>query len=78
MLIVSCPHCNDPVEIAQINCGIFRHGVYKHNYEPIPPHSSQSECNRLVFEGEIYGCGKPFQIRTEPSGQLTVFECDYI
>jgi hypothetical protein len=35
MLIVKCPHCNESVIIEQINCAIFRHGVYKINNDQI-------------------------------------------
>ena len=25
--IVECPHCNEPIIIEKLNCGIFRHGI---------------------------------------------------
>lgn len=78
MFVVQCPHCNDPVWIEQINCGIFRHGIFRHNHEQIPPHAPESECNRLIREEQIYGCGKPFQVILNPSGQVIVQICDYI
>lgn len=61
-LIIECPHCSEIVQIEQINCGIFRHAVYKYNMEPIPPHSTQQECEELVEKELVWGCGKPFQI----------------
>lgn len=73
MFIITCPHCHQFVWIEQINCGIFRHGIYKHNYQQIPPHSTKEECDRLISQDLILGCGKPFQI----VGQ-TVQICDYI
>jgi hypothetical protein len=79
MFIVTCPHCHADVWIEQVNCGIFRHGVFKHNYQQIPPHASRSECDQYVFEGQIHGCGKPFQVVEQPNGQQPdVRPCEYI
>jgi hypothetical protein len=63
-LHIKCPHCflEILVNIKEINCAIFRHGVYKHNMEQINPHLCKSECDRLFNENLIYGCGKPFKI----------------
>lgn len=61
MYIVICPHCGEYAIIVEINCTIFRHGVYKTNMQPINPHASKEECERLLASGEIYGCGKPFK-----------------
>lgn len=73
-MIITCPHCRDPVWIDQLNCRIFRHGVFKHNYEQIPPHSPKTDCDRFVELNLIYGCGKPFCI--DLNGQVVT--CDYI
>jgi hypothetical protein len=72
-MIVECPHCNCIIYISELNCKIFRHGVFKHNMEPIPPHSSKHACELYIKDNLIWGCGKPFQIK----GNLAV-ECDYI
>lgn len=77
MYIVSCPHCNSLVQIESINCGIFRHAVYKHTNAPIPPHMRKEECDRLFASGEVWGCAKPFRV-TLQGGQLDVSICDYI
>lgn len=76
--IVTCPHCNSPVVIEQVNCAIFRHASRKTDGTQIDPHTPQSECERLVREDKIYGCGKPFQIHQDPSGQWIAVICDYI
>lgn len=73
MLIVTCPHCGEYVEIIELNCRIFRHGVYKKNMTQINPHMPQPECEALVKADEIYGCGKPFRINA-----ITAEICDYI
>jgi hypothetical protein len=77
MNIVTCPHCNDLVQIEQVNCGIFRHAVFKCNNEPIPPHLSKDECQRLTEESSIYGCAKPFRIVYE-NNEIKAVVCDYI
>lgn len=69
--MMSCPHCNDFVDIIEINCGIFRHGVFKDSFQQIDPHLPKSECERVL--PLIYGCGKPFKYDGE---KLVV--CDYI
>lgn len=63
---VVCPHCNTWVLIEEINCGIFRHGVNKQTGFQIPPHLDKESCDRLFSLGEIYGCGKPFKIVSNP------------
>ena len=69
---MECPHCTGIVEIIAINCGIFRHGIYK-NGEQIPPHLPKIECDRLARLDMIYGCGKPFKYENEK-----LVACDYI
>ncbi len=75
-LIIQCPHCHATILIARrdLNCRIFRHGVYKSTGQGIPPHAPRDECERLVTQGLIYGCGKPFQIDEKECPVV----CDYI
>jgi hypothetical protein len=58
----ACPNCMGAVVVPvnMLNCKIFRHGTHKISREPINPHASEPECRRLVKEGLIEGCGKPF------------------
>jgi DNA-directed RNA polymerase subunit RPC12/RpoP len=77
MLLVICPHCNSQIEILELNCKIFRHGVYKKNHQQINPHASKSECDYLAQNDLIYGCGKPFQIIQKDNNYETII-CDYI
>lgn len=83
IMIILCPHCKDTVIIEQLNCCIFRHGVFKDSGQQIQPHAPKSECDNLVDNGLIFGCGKPFQILKEESDQsnfqkMKVVICDYI
>jgi hypothetical protein len=41
------------------------------------PHASKEECERLVREGLIYGCGKPMLI-VRKTDEYGVEGCDYI
>lgn len=77
--IFVCLHCNQPfvVHHNEFNCRILRHGVFKHNLQPINPHSSKEECDKLVYDDVIYGCGKPLQIVDSNDG-YQVIVCDYI
>jgi hypothetical protein len=70
-----CPHCNTAIQVLKdaINCTIFRCGVWKQNGQPIAPHTSRQECERLVNENLIFGCGNPFKF-----DGITVEKCDFI
>jgi len=76
-IVIDCPYCNAPVLIEKLNCRIFRHGTYKKNNEQINPHASKEECNELLINNMIYGCGKPFQIIMK-EGKWVAVNCEYI
>lgn len=78
-IIVLCPQCHNNVLIMEneINCAIFRHGIYKNNFKQINPHEKKEACDRLVEEGSIHGCGKPFKLIKEENEYKAVI-CDYI
>ena len=71
--IVNCPNCNQLIIIEQFNCAIFRCGIYRENYQQIPPHLGQKECEDLVKRCLIYGCASPFRIVNGIAER-----CDYI
>jgi len=60
--LIQCLNCQVSiwVPVNQINCRIFRCGVYKADSQPIHPHLSKDECTRLVSENLIFGCGTAF------------------
>lgn len=72
-----CPYkdCNMLIEVKKdmINCKIFRHGIYKNNFNMMNPHEKKEECIRLKENNLIFGCGKPFKFDGEK-----VEICDYI
>lgn len=75
-----CPQCNEIVEVEQnqVNCCIFRHGIFEVNgsQQQIPPHSSKQQCDKFVEDGLLEGCGKPFRfVFGSPN---YVEKCDYI
>jgi hypothetical protein len=75
--VFNCPHCQMLVQVPRdgLNCQIFRHGVLKSNPDvQVPPHASQAECEQLVANGLIYGCGKPFIYRGGDTAEI----CGYI
>lgn len=75
-LIVECPHCFDQIIIYknEINCRIFRHGIYKNTGMNMNPHENKNECDRLYANDEIYGCGKPFKLDNDDKPVI----CEYI
>ena len=77
--IFQCPQCQDFIMVKdnELNCRIFRHGVYKDTFQPINPHAPQSLCQQLLVADQIYGCGRPFQI-VDRQGQLYSQCCPYI
>ena len=75
--MISCPHCNEIIIIEKINCGIFRHGIYKNTLQQIDPHLCKEKCEKLIYENIIIGCGKPFRIHKENNQWIAVI-CEYI
>ncbi len=71
-MFVECPHCSQMIEIIELNCRIFRCGIFKSNYKQIDPHLSKSDCMRLVADNCIFGCGKPFRILDTKSNQQAI------
>ncbi len=75
-----CPHCEDEIEVLkrEINCGIFRHAIFK-----VPPHSAANQphapevvCQKAVLEGSVHGCAKPFElIKRNNTWEIAV--CEY-
>jgi hypothetical protein len=76
--IINCPNCDTYLCITELNCCIFRCGIYKKTNEQINPHLSEEKCNILIKNDLIYGCGKPFQIIIQDNGDWIVQKCDYI
>ena len=76
-IYVECPHCGFMVQILSINCGIFRHGVFKNNNQQINPHGTEAYCQDLIEKDLIYGCGKPFKLVKNTDG-YTAVKCAYI
>lgn len=76
---IKCPYCNEYIIIEQVNCAIFRHGIYKSNYIQINPHALKNECEELINNNLIYGCGKPFRIEYNTDTKKWIaIECEYI
>ena len=59
-----CPHCSGQIIIYknEINCGIFRHGIFKDSGLQIDSHGSKEYCDNLVISNSIHGCSKPFKL----------------
>ena len=78
-IIVLCPNCEQSILILKkkIGCSIFRHGVYKKNNKPIDPHTKEEDCNKMINENLIYGCGKPFRLINDKNEYKAII-CDYI
>jgi len=82
VFVFVCPHCDGTVVVHQseVNCQIFRHGIMKDTCNQINPHLSKQDCDYLVDNELIYGCGKPFRMYrdNESSNWNYVDICDYI
>jgi len=74
LLIIECPHCMQNIEIIELNCRIFRCGIFKDTNQQINPHLDEISCKALKEKDLIYGCGKPFKILEDN----TVVICEYI
>ena len=75
-----CPHCGGSIEVLKkdLNCKIFRHGIYKETMQPLAPHSSKDICDEARMSGKIYGCGKPFKICILSDSAAIIVTCKYI
>jgi len=72
-MIVRCPHCHIAIQIAELNCAIFRCGVLRATGEQIPPHAPRQQCMALRARKAIWGCGRPFRVvrgRAHPCGYI--------
>lgn len=73
-IVYECPHCQRSIIIIELNCKIFRCGIFKDTGKQLNPHASKDECDRVLKENLIYGCGKPFRITHDKK----LIICDYI
>lgn len=73
--LVFCPHCSGGIIIEKINCGIFRHAIFKVNGQLVPPHTPKHVLDEYIEKEMIYGCGKPFKYQR---GDAVPVICDYI
>jgi hypothetical protein len=69
----SCPHCGIYIEVIEMNCKIFRCGIYKKDGTQINSHLSKEECEKLG--DTIWGCGGAFCYDEE---KKIMVKCDYI
>jgi hypothetical protein len=82
-IVVDCPHCKEPILIEQLNCCIFRHGIFKNNMLQIDPHTPKNLCEHYIEHQLIIGCGNPFKVilndnsKNEDDKCIAVV-CDYI
>lgn len=83
-IVFKCPHCQEDescqdgilVYLKEINCAIFRHGVFKDSGNQMPPHAPKDECDKLAKEDKIIGCGKPYEI-VKINSEYKIQKCDY-
>jgi hypothetical protein len=61
----------------EINCAIFRHGVFKNTGMQVNPHESKEICDKLFSDNVIYGCCKPFQLHQKENNYVAEV-CGYI
>ena len=62
--IYTCPHCSIDIEIAQLNCGIFRCGIFQlknGSFRQLPKHGTQDNIQKIKDNFLVYGCGNPIK-----------------
>ena len=74
----NCPNCQDEIIVNknELNCKIFRHAIYKNNFEQVNPHLDYKSCERLKNADLVYGCCKPFEI-VYKDNKLYAVICEY-
>lgn len=77
--IFACPHCDNMIQVQtkDINCRIFRHGVFKQSQQALPPHASKEMCDKAVASLCLLGCGKPFEMVQTGETSWVVNQCEY-
>ena len=77
--LFECPNCDNIIQVSpnELNCRIFRHAVLKSNGQQINPHAPKEECDILINNNLIYGCGLPFKIYTLNDSMYAI-SCGYI
>lgn len=80
MYRLKCPYCKGLIEVLkkELNCKIFRHGVYKSSMQQINPHEAKGVCDTIKKEDKIFGCGKPFQVDVLENGIAYIKKCGYL
>lgn len=79
--VFTCPHCSDMIQVLEkeLNCCIFRHATYKDSMKQVNPHLPKEQCDKLILEGTVLGCCKPFRFFKGNDGVKSyVAKCDYI
>ena len=73
--LVACPNpaCHMAIIVEELNCAIFRCGIFKDTYQQIPPHLTKKDCLDLIEKKLIYGCATPFRV-VNRKAEI----CDYI
>ena len=68
-----CPHCELAIQVDknQVNCHIFVHGQIKSTGEQVNPHSSLEQCEYLIKNDLIHGCGKPFKFFRDDEDEIS-------
>jgi hypothetical protein len=72
------------IEVIELNCKIFRCGIYKDTFQQINPHMIKDDCDNLVKNNLIFGCSKPFMVIVEINEinkintEYNTVICDYI
>lgn len=75
--ILLCPHCDGPLVVEELRCGIFRHGVFRDSGQQIDPHAPRAQCDEWAAQEKIYGCGRPFRV-VAVDNAYRIEACDYI
>jgi hypothetical protein len=75
-VLTSCPKCGTTIQIFKrdINCRIFRCGIFKASNQPIAPHAAKAQIDAWLAQGRLHGCGQPFRLNAKNSAEV----CDYI
>ena len=76
-IVVTCPHCKEPILIEKLNCRIFRHGYFIETNQQMHSHTPKEICDYLFENKKIYGCGKPFEIVIQNKEQYVAVQCEY-
>ena len=67
---ITCPHCNEVIEIEKVKCGIFLHAYNTKTGKSLNPHTKWYHVDKIRRSGNLVGCGGRFKLQLDKNGGI--------